>query len=105
MKRSVAKIWGSQWEIMYNVSFQDLCIKTSWIHTNYEITKACSFSPLTHKPVLYFRNEYQIEPEVAATQTLSILRTWLVYQLQRFCISNVVIPLSSDMKVRKLSNL
>lgn len=75
MKRSVAKIWGSQWEIMYNVSFQDLCIKTSWIHTNYEITKACSFSPLTHKPVLYFRNEYQIEPEVAATQTLSILRT------------------------------
>lgn len=32
---------------MYNVNFQDLCIKTSWIHTNYERAKACSFS-LSH---------------------------------------------------------
>lgn len=45
MRRSVVKIWRSQWKIMYNVNFQDLCIKTSWIHTSYEIAKACSFSP------------------------------------------------------------
>lgn len=43
--RSVVKIWRSQWDIMYNVNFQDLCIKTSWIHTSHEIEKACSFSP------------------------------------------------------------
>lgn len=44
MRRSVVKIHRSQWEIMYNVNFQDLCIKTSWIHTSYEIAKAFSFS-------------------------------------------------------------
>lgn len=44
MRRSVVKIWRSQQEIMYNVNFQDLCIKTSWIHTSYEIAKAFSFS-------------------------------------------------------------
>lgn len=47
MRRSVVKIWRSQWKIMYNVNSQDLCMKTSWIHTSYEITKACSFS-LSH---------------------------------------------------------
>lgn len=47
MRRSVVKIWRSQWKIMYNVNFQDLCMKISWIHTSYEIAKACSFS-LSH---------------------------------------------------------
>lgn len=44
MRRSVVKIQRSQWEIMYNVNFQDLCIKTSWSHNSYEIVKARSFS-------------------------------------------------------------
>lgn len=77
IKRSVAKIQRSQWEIMYNINFRDLCIKTSWFHTNYEITKACSFSPLTHKLVLYFHNEYLRETEATRFFQFSIADSFI----------------------------
>lgn len=97
MRRSVVKIWRSignpqfQWEAMYNVNFQDLCIKTSWIHTSYEIAKVCSFSLSHINQSLSFHNDYEEKQQENRFFHFSILNSF--FQLQIFCILNVIMHL------------